>query len=47
MFDFLHFIPHDLGTALTTWAIMIALWATFAAGLVECAKENDGNGATA
>ena len=42
MFDFLHFIPHDLGTALTTWAVMIVLWATFAAGLVECAKENDG-----
>lgn len=47
MFEFLTFIPHDVGTAMTCWSVMIALWALFAAGLLEAAKENDGNGATA
>ncbi len=42
MFDFLHFIPHDLGTALTTWAIIVALWSLTAAGFLNAAKENDG-----
>ena len=42
MFEFLTFIPHELGTAITTWSAMVALWALFAAGLLEAAKENDG-----
>ena len=42
MFEFLTFIPHELGTIIATWSGMVALWALFAAGLLEAAKENDG-----
>lgn len=41
MFEALTIIPHDIGTAVATWGIMVALWAAFAAGLLNAAKEND------
>ena len=42
MFDTLAMLSHDVGTTAACWSGMVALWALFAAGLVECAKENDG-----
>ncbi len=42
MFDFLHFISHDVGTAMATGAWMGSMWARCAAGLLNAAKENAG-----
>jgi len=42
MFEALHFIPFEVGTAIATWGAVVALWATAAAGFLNAAKENDG-----
>ncbi len=41
MFEALTFIPHDVGTLISTWSALIAIWSLGAAGFISIAKEND------
>ncbi len=42
MFEFLTFIPYELGTALAVWSALVATLAAGAAGFLNVAKENQG-----
>ena len=42
MFDFLHILSHELGTAISVWAAMTAVLAAGAAGFLNVMKENEG-----